>query len=157
MTIGVEVEAGATFASVTSAGTSTSTNNTDDFVGRGWAFPLRLDSTGAFALCGGDDDVAESIRLILGTSPGERPMRPEFGCPIHELVFDTVDASLAGRVGSLVEAALTRWEPRIDVVRVTASPDPAAPHVLRIAVDYRISATNDRRNLVFPFYSIPQD
>src|SRR5438445_5912281 len=75
----------------------------DDFVGRGWAFPLRLDSTGAFALSAGDDDVAESIRLILGTSPGERPMRPEFGCPIHELVFDTVDASLAGRVGSLVE------------------------------------------------------
>jgi len=129
----------------------------DDFVGRGWAFPLRLDSTGVFALSAGDDDVAESIRLILGTSPGERPMRPEFGCPIHELVFDTVDASLAGRVGSLVEAALTRWEPRIDVLRVTASPDPAAPHVLRIAVDYRVSATNDRRNLVFPFYSIPEE
>ena len=155
MTIGVEVEAGASFASVTSAGPSA--NSTDDFVGRGWAFPLRLDSTGAFALSGGDDDVAESIRLILGTSPGERPMRPEFGCPIHDLVFDTVDASLAGRVGSLVEAALTRWEPRIDVLRVVASPDPAAPHVLRIAVDYRISATNDRRNLVFPFYSIPEE
>jgi len=130
---------------------------TEDFVGRGWAFPLRLDSTGAFALSGGDQDVAESIRLILGTSPGERPLRPEFGCAIHELLFDTIDAALAGRVGALVEAALTRWEPRIDVLGVTASPDPAAPSVLRIAVDYRISATNDRRNLVFPFYSIPQD
>lgn len=130
---------------------------TEDFVGRGWAFPLRLDSTGAFALSQGDDDVAESIRLILGTSPGERPMRPEFGCPIHELIFDTVDAALAGRVGALVDAALTRWEPRIDVLGVAAGPDPAAPHVLRIAVDYRVKATNDRRNLVFPFYSIPED
>jgi phage baseplate assembly protein W len=130
---------------------------TEDFVGRGWAFPLRLDSTGAFALSGGDQDVAESIKLILGTSPGERPLRPEFGCAIHELLFDTIDAALAGRVGALVEAALTRWEPRIEVLGVTASPDPAAPHVLRIAVDYRISATNDRRNLVFPFYSIPED
>jgi hypothetical protein len=130
---------------------------TDDFVGRGWAFPLRLDSTGAFALSRGDDEVAESIRLILGTSPGERPMRPEFGCPIHELIFDTVDGALAGRVGALVRAALTRWEPRIDVLGVAASPDPAAPHVLRIEVDYRIKATNDRRNLVFPFYAIPED
>jgi phage baseplate assembly protein W len=130
---------------------------TDDFVGRGWAFPLRVDSTGAFALSGGDEDVAESIRLILATSPGERPLRPEFGCPVHELIFDTVDAALAARVGALVEASLTRWEPRIDVLGVTAGPDPAAPHVLRIAVDYRISATNDRRNLVFPFYSIPED
>ena len=135
-----------------------STNSAaEDFVGRGWAFPLRLDSTGAFALSGGDQDVAESIRLILGTSPGERPLRPEFGCAIHELLFDTIDAALAGRVGALVEAALTRWEPRIEVLGVTANPDPAAPHVLRIAVDYRISATNDRRNLVFPFYSIPED
>jgi phage baseplate assembly protein W len=129
----------------------------EDFVGRGWAFPLRLDSTGAFALSAGDQDVAESIRLILGTSPGERPLRPEFGCAIHELLFDTIDAALAGRVGALVEAALTRWEPRIEVLGVAASPDPAAPQVLRISVDYRISATNDRRNLVFPFYSIPED
>jgi len=150
--VGVSVNASGGAAGIAGTGAVA-----DDFVGRGWAFPLRLDSTGAFALSAGADDVAESIRLILGTSPGERPMRPEFGCPIHELVFDTVDASLAGRVGSLVEAALTRWEPRIDVLRVAASPDPAAPHVLRIAVDYRISATNDRRNLVFPFYSIPQD
>lgn len=150
-------EKGTVVASTTGMSAAGANRVTDDFVGRGWAFPLRIDSTGAFALSSGDDDVAESIRLILGTSPGERPMRPEFGCPIHELVFDTVDASLAGRVGSLVEAALTRWEPRIDVLAVTARPDPAAPQTLRIAVDYRISATNDRRNLVFPFYAIPQD
>ncbi len=129
----------------------------EDFVGRGWAFPLRLDSTGAFALSAGDQDVAESIRLILGTSPGERPLRPEFGCPVHELIFDTVDGALAGRAGALVAAALTRWEPRIEVLGVDARPDPAAPAVLRISVDYRIRATNDRRNLVFPFYSIPED
>ncbi|MGH6655746.1 MAG: GPW/gp25 family protein [Actinocrinis sp.] len=129
----------------------------EDFVGRGWAFPLRLDSTGAFALSSGDQDVAEAIRLILGTAPGERPLRPEFGCPVHELIFDTVDAALAGRAGALVSAALTRWEPRIDVLGVDARPDPDAPQVLRISVDYRINATNDRRNLVFPFYSIPED
>ena len=131
------------------------------FIGRGWSFPLRVDSSGAFALSGGEDDVAEAIKLILGTSPGERPMRPEFGCAVHDLVFDTVDASLAGRAATLVSAALTHWEPRIEVLSVTARPDDGGggdgPPVLRISVDYRISATNDRRNLVFPFYSIPED
>ena len=129
----------------------------DGFAGRGWSFPLRLDSTGAFALSGGADDVDEAVRLILGTSPGERPMRPEFGCALRELVFDTVDATLAGRAAEMVRAALTRWEPRIDVLAVGADADPRSPAVLRVAVDYRISATNDRRNLVFPFYSIPED
>jgi Bacteriophage baseplate protein W len=131
------------------------------FVGKGWSFPLRLDSSGAFGLSSGEDDVAEAIRLILGTSPGERPMRPEFGCAVQELVFDTVDASLAGRASAMVAASLTRWEPRIEVLGVSAQPDPQGgddgPPVLRISVDYRVSATNDRRNLVFPFYSIPEE
>lgn len=130
---------------------------TGDFVGRGWSFPLRLDGSGAFALSAGAQDTDEAIRLILGTAYGERPMRPEYGCGIHDLVFDTVDAGLAGRVAAEVRASLTRWEPRIEVTEVTATPDPQAPQVLRIAVSYRVVASNDRRNLVFPFYSIPED
>lgn len=133
------------------------TASSGDFVGRGWAFPLRLDGSGAFALSCGEQDVDEAIRLILGTAYGERPMRPEFGCGIHDLVFDTVDAGLAGRVVAEVRASLTRWEPRIEVTEVTATPDPQAPQVLRIGVAYRVVASNDRRNLVFPFYSIPED
>ena len=128
-----------------------------DFTGRGWAFPLRLDSAGSFALSGGEQEIEEAIRLILGTSYGERPLRPEYGCGIHDLVFDTVDAGLAGRVAAEVRASLTRWEPRIDVTEVAAAPLPDQPHVLGIAVAYRIKATNDRRNLVFPFYSIPEE
>lgn len=131
--------------------------STSDFTGRGWSFPLRLDGSGAFALSGGDQELDEAIRLILGTAYGERPMRPEYGCGIHDLVFDTVDAGLAGRVAAEVRASLTRWEPRVDVVDVDAGPDPDRPHVLRIAVSYRVKATNDRRNLVFPFYSIPEE
>lgn len=130
---------------------------TSDFVGRGWSFPLRLDGSGSFALSTGEQDVDEAIRLILGTALGERPMRPEYGCGIHDLVFDTIDAGLAGRVAAEVSASLTRWEPRIEVTDVTATPDPDVPQVLRIAVSYRVRASNDRRNLVFPFYSIPQE
>jgi len=128
-----------------------------DFLGRGWTFPLRLDSSGAFALADGEDDVEEAIRLILGTALGERPMRPEYGCGIHDLVFDAIDAGLAGRVAADVRASLIRWEPRIEVTEVSAAPDPVDQHVLKISVAYRIKATNDRRNLVFPFYSIPEE
>jgi len=130
---------------------------TTDFLGRGWTYPLRLDSSGSFALADGEDDVAEAILLILGTAPGERPMRPEYGCGIHDLVFDTIDAGLAGRVNAEVRASLRRWEPRIEVLNVSAKADDTSPHVLVINVDYRIVATNDRRNLVFPFYSIPAE
>jgi len=129
----------------------------NEFLGRGWTFPLRLDGAGGFALTDGDDDIDEAMRLILGTAPGERPMRPEYGCGIHDLVFDTIDASLAGRVAADVRASLTRWEPRADVVTVDAEPDPADPHTLLISIGYRVKSTNDRRNLVFPFYSIPAE
>ena len=128
-----------------------------DFIGRGWAFPLRVDSTGSFVLSRDEREIEEAIRLILGTAPGERPMRPEYGCGIHDLVFDTVNAALAGRVAAEVRASLTRWEPRIDVTDVSAGPLPDQPHVLGIGVAYRVKATNDRRNLVFPFYSIPEE
>ena len=128
-----------------------------DFTGRGWAFPLRLDSAGSFVLSGGEQEIEEAIRLILGTSFGERPLRPEYGCGIHDLVFDTIDAGLSAKVAAAVRASLVRWEPRIDVTDVSAAPLPGQPHVLGISVSYRIKATNDRRNLVFPFYSIPEE
>jgi phage baseplate assembly protein W len=131
--------------------------SSSDFTGRGWAFPLRLDSAGSFVLSGGEQEVEEAVRLILGTAMGERPMRPEYGCGIHDLVFDTIDGTLAGRVAAQVRDSLLRWEPRIDVTEVTAAPLPTQPHVLGISVAYRIKATNDRRNLVFPFYTIPEE
>ncbi len=128
-----------------------------DFLGRGWSFPLRLDASGSFVLVSGEDDVDEAIRLILGTAYGERPMRPDYGCGIHDLIFDSIDANLSGRVAADVTASLTRWEPRIEIMRVDAVPDPVDTHVLLIDVSYRIRSTNDRRNLVFPFYSIPAE
>lgn len=127
-----------------------------DFVGRGWAFPLGVSATGGIAMVGGDRDVGDAIRLILGTAYGERPMRPEYGCGIHDLVFETADATLGGRVAYEVRASLLRWEPRIDVVEVDATADPTQPGVVLIGVTYVLKATNDRRNLVFPFYSIPE-
>lgn len=127
----------------------------DDFVGSGWAFPVTTDTTGAVALVSGSREIEESIRLILGTAPGERPMRPEFGCGIHDYVFAPFSAITIGRVAEAVRQSLRRWEPRIDLHDVEVVPDADEPSRLLIHVSYSIRRSNDPRNLVFPFYVIP--
>ena len=129
----------------------------DEFIGAGWAFPLRTDATGGIALVSREREVEESIRLILGTAPGERPMRPEFGCRIHDEVFAEADAATAGRIAADVRTALRRWEPRISVDEVIVTADADEPSTLYIDVRYSVRSTNDRRNLVFPFYTIPAE
>jgi phage baseplate assembly protein W len=128
---------------------------TDVFVGKGWAFPVRVNATGGIALVSNEREIEEAIRLILGTAPGERPMRPEFGCRIHNYLFSSSDATTAGMIAADVKASLLRWEPRIDVLDVTVGFDELQPELVYIDVRYRIRSTNDARNLVFPFYSIP--
>lgn len=128
-----------------------------DFIGAGWAFPLRTDATGRIALVSGDREIQESMRLILGTAPGERPMRPEFGCGIHNYVFAGMDATTAVMMELEVRTSLERWEPRIEVEDVVITADPADASVLYVDVTYTVSGTNDPRNLVFPFYSIPAE
>ncbi|GAA2493705.1 GPW/gp25 family protein [Winogradskya humida] len=125
------------------------------FVGAGWAFPARTDSSGGIALVRREREVEEAIRLILATAPGERPMRPDFGCAIHDLVFAPANEATAGRIRYEVRASLDRWEPRIDVVDVLVEPAEDDDAVLVIEIRYVISGTNNPRNLVFPFYVIP--
>ncbi|MER7167921.1 GPW/gp25 family protein [Micromonospora sp. NPDC000207] len=127
----------------------------EQFIGRGWAFPLRTDATGGIALVERDREIVEAIRLILGTAPGERPMRPEFGCGVHDHVFAPADENTAGRIAFEVRRALDRWEPRIDVTDVVVGFDAEEAGLLYIDVRYSIRGTNDPRNLVFPFYVIP--
>ena len=101
--------------------------------------------------------VAEAIRLVLGTAKGERPMRPEFGCGIHDLVFAPTDAALPGGSRTEVRASLRRWEPRITVLQVLAAPSEDDPGTVWITVRYQVRDTDDPRNLVFPFYSLPPE
>ena len=127
-----------------------------DLVGAGWAFPLRTDATGSIALVAREREIEEAIRLILATSPGERPMRPEFGCRIHDHVFGPANATTAGQIAYDVRAALERWEPRIEVDDVTVSFERADAGTLYIDVRYTIRGVTDPRSLVFPFYVIPE-
>jgi phage baseplate assembly protein W len=126
-----------------------------EFVGAGWAFPARTDATGAVALVSGRTEIEESIRLVLATAPGERPMRPLFGCAVHDYVFAPADAATAGQLAYEVRTSLERWEPRIDLSDVVVTFDTVDLGKLYIEIRYSVRGTNDPRNLVFPFYVIP--
>ncbi|HVQ92408.1 MAG TPA: GPW/gp25 family protein [Mycobacteriales bacterium] len=129
----------------------------EQFIGAGWAFPLRTDATGSIALVAREREIDESIRLILGTTPGERPMRPEFGCAVVDQVFAGADATTAGRIAYEVRRSLDRWEPRVEVVDVAIAFENGDTGTIYIDVRYVIRGTNDPRNLVFPFYLIPEE
>jgi uncharacterized protein len=122
------------------------------FLGSGWGFPVQPDpDTCAIETAAYEQSVRQSVWIILGTAKGERVMRPEFGCDIYDLVFEINDASTAGRVAQSVRAALLAFEPRIDLVDVQVRPD-ADGEVMLLSIDYRVRATNNAFNLVYPFY-----
>jgi phage baseplate assembly protein W len=122
------------------------------FLGRGWAFPVVPDREGRIAFVAGEDAIEEAIQILLGTSPGERVMRPEFGCGIWELVMEPNTAQLHGRVQARVREALVRWEPRIDVLDVRVESPPEQKHLLLVRLDYRVRSNNAFFNLVYPFF-----
>ncbi len=124
-----------------------------DFLGRGWAFPVRLDPlTGRVAEAAYEADIAQSIRIILETAKGERHMRPDFGCGIHDRVFAALDTTTLQIIRSEVEAALRRYEARIEVIAVTFDEEKVAAGILLIEIDYRVRRTNQTGNHVYPFH-----
>jgi phage baseplate assembly protein W len=122
------------------------------FLGRGWGFPIRPGPDGGLRLTDQEEAIRNSIFLILSTAPGERLMRPDFGCGIHDLVFQANTADLRGSVQARVRESLVRWEHRIDVLDVRAEAPPLAGHQLLIRIDYRIRSNNALYNLVYPFF-----
>ena len=128
-----------------------------EIIGSGLAFPLQVDRRGGIALARDETDIEQAIELILGTAPGERPMRPEFGCGVHDFVFDSVDATTVGRMELAIRDALDRWEPRVFVETVEFNLDEVTDGRLIIDIGYRVRVTNTMRNLVYPFYVIPAE
>lgn len=122
------------------------------FLGVGASFPVRLDpDSHGLARAEYEESVRQSIWIILGTAKGERMMRSDFGCGIHDLVFANLSSATIGRVNREVHDALLRLEPRIDVLNVSVSADDTGA-VLLIDIDYEVRATNNVFNLVYPFY-----
>ena len=132
-------------------------SDVSDFIGRGISFPIRVDQSGAIALTNGTADIDSALRMILTTAPGERVMRPFFGCRIWELLFEPINANTMGLMGEAVREAVGRWEPRITLDDVRIDPDERQHARVLIYLDYTVRATNDRRNLVYPFYVIPRE
>ncbi len=124
------------------------------YLGRGWTFPVRLhEKEGTIRFSEHERDIQESIWIILSTRKGERVMRPDFGCGIHDLVFEVINTTTLTDIEVRVREALAEFEPRIDVTQVSALSDGAGVHGrLRISIDYLVRGTNNQLNLVYPFY-----
>lgn len=124
----------------------------DSFLGSGWAFPPRFRPDGALGMASGEQDIRESLHIILSTTPGERVMHPTFGCGLRALVFDSVDESLKTRIKDVIVRAVTLFEHRVELDLVAVHTDPLDAALLKIELGYRIRATNTAANMVFPFY-----
>jgi len=120
------------------------------FLGSGWGFPVQAPE-GVLAQAAYDESVRQAIWIILGTARGERLMRPDFGCGIHELVFERNTAATAGKVTEAVRDALLSFEPRIDLLDVQVAAQDAGS-VMQVSIEFKVRATNNAFNLVFPFY-----
>lgn len=132
-------------------------HGTQDFIGAGWNFPLQVDPTNAIALASHVRDIEQAIEIIIRTAPGERPMRPEFGCRIQDHLFSPMNDATLAAIANDVRRALEVWEPRIDVGDVKVLFDRNDLGMAHIDVGYQIRGYNDERNLVFPFYVIPDE
>lgn len=123
-----------------------------DFLGVGWTLPVQLDPQKQVRLARYEESVRQSIWSILSTARGERLMRPDFGCRIHDHVFAPNTPGTVGQIISDVRAALVEWEPRIDVLSIDLLDNPAQPNLLQISINYQVRTTNNSFNLVYPFY-----
>jgi len=126
--------------------------NSKAFLGKGWRFAVDTNRNGSVAMSAYEDSVRESIIIILGTAPGERVMRPHFGCEIHDLLFAPNNANTAGLAAHYCVESLQKWEPRIGEVEADATPSRDEPHKLLIHIRYKVRETGTAHNMVYPFY-----
>lgn len=129
----------------------------DDFIGRGWSFPLDVTANGTIATVGGATKLEQAMTLVLSTYPGERPFRPRFGCKLRDFVFESASAIIFARIESEVRDSLAYWEPRVMVRGVDVTADADQPNLFNIDITYLVKGENDERNLVYPFYTIPEE
>lgn len=128
-------------------------NEVKAFLGTGWKFPVSVDGAGGrIRMSSNEENIKDSVRIIIGTRKGERVMEPEFGCRIWDYSFETMNYTTLHAMKSEVESALIRWEPRITDIQVDISDEKAGEGLLLIHVDYVVRSTNNLYNMVYPFY-----
>jgi phage baseplate assembly protein W len=123
------------------------------FLGRGWSFPPSFDRiNNANQMASDLTDIEESIRIILGTTPGERMMQPQFGCHLNRVVFEQISSNLVMEINHVIGNALLNFEPRIKFLQAIFLDEANLEGVVHIRIDYSIITTNTRHNIVYPFY-----
>ena len=130
---------------------------TFEIIGCGWNFPPKIDAQGGISLTNNQNEIEQSILIILGTTPGQRVMRPNFGCRLNELIFSPNNSHTAAQARRYVEEALGMWEPRINVKEIFIYSEQEDSNILKIKIEYQLKATHDERSLVYPFYIIPEE
>jgi phage baseplate assembly protein W len=128
-----------------------------EYLGKGLAFPLQMNARGELALAGGARDIEQSLRIILGTRPGERVMRPAFGCRVHDLLFEPLNAATKSLMQQYVMEAVTMWEPRVELLAVDVYVDQEMAGALLIEIHYHIKETHDERSIVYPFFLLGEE
>lgn len=128
-------------------------NQDPGFLGSGWAFPPGFEADGRQAITrSGEADILDSLRILLSTAPGERVMRPDYGCDMTPLLFEPIDTGLKTFMADRIRTAILYYEPRIDLKRVSLAQSDDNAGLVLIEIEYVIRATNSRLNQVFPFY-----
>lgn len=123
------------------------------FLGSGWSFPPRfLESTEGLELSHDDRDIAESIIILLSTTPGERVMNPRYGCDLHSMVFANMGNTTKTLIKDKISTAILYFEPRVDVDGIDIDDSDYLEGKLKISITYKIKGTNSRKNMVYPFY-----
>lgn len=123
------------------------------FLGRGWRFPPEFDKESKDThMVQAEDDIAQSLWIILSTRKGERIINPDFGCGIHDLVFEEIDTGIIFRIKELVRLAILYYEPRINVIDIKIKLDDQTDGRININLEYTIKTVNKRSNMVYPFY-----
>lgn len=124
----------------------------NQIIGSGFAFPMGIDPLGGVEINSDDANIRQSMMIILGTAPGERMMRPTFGCAIHDILFEPNTAVTAAKIEYEVKKSLMEFEPRVSDIEVTAEPDDTETSRMNVTISYTIRKTNTKANLVYPFY-----
>lgn len=123
-----------------------------DIIGSGFSFPMQINALGETEMSSDDENIRQSMTMILGTAPGERIMRPTFGCAIHDILFEPNTAVTAAKIEYEIKKSLLEFEPRVSDIEVTARPDDVEQNRMNVTIAYTIRKTNVKSNLVYPFY-----
>ena len=122
------------------------------FLGNGWARPSGFNRNGQpTRMVSDEENIRQSLRTLLGTSPGERVHRYDYGCSIRQYAFEVMDLTTQTLLRDEIERAVVMFEPRVELNRVDFEID-SVEGVLNILLDYTVRQTNRRTNMVYPFY-----